>query len=300
MALEIATATDHADLYDRLISFLESTTPGPEWTLLDYDTSTPSALFVAPGMSGLESIYFGFSLHASISDDAYALGLWMFRDYNAALAHLAQPGHSGVVYLPLWNTSMPYWFIANAQRLMIVSKVSTTYQSSYCGKFLPQGTPGEYPQPYYLAAPVETPTTRWSTINEAHRNFWDPGAAAVVGLPGAIWRNIQNHFETSGGEAASDSTNYIWPFSSPITNASARSRYRELRENLDGSYPLWPTVINGEDPDLDTYGELDGVFAISGFNNASENLVEIGSDDYLVVQNMHRTERYYYAALKLE
>lgn len=298
MPIQIDTATDHVDLFDRLIDFLQSTTPGPEWTLLDYDTNS-SALFMSPGMSGLEQIYYGFSVHASVSDDAYALGLWMFRDYNAALAHLAQPGHSGVVYLPLWNTAMPYWFIANAQRVMIVSKVSTTYQASYSGKFLPQGTPGEYPQPYYLAAPVESATRRWSTIIESDRNFFDPGAAALIGLPGAIWRNIQN-FTESSGENTVDNTNYVWPFSSPVGGNSPLTRYRELRENLDGSYPLWPLILNGEDPANDVYGELDGAFAVTGFNNASENIVEIGGDDYLVVQNMHRTARMYYAALKLE
>ena len=298
MPLQIGNATDHVDFFDQLVAFLQSSTPGPEWTLLDYETAG-SALFMSPGMSGLEQIYYGFSIHESVSDDAYALGQWMFRDYNAALPHLAQPGHSGVVYLPLWNTSMPFWFIANAQRVMLVAKVSTTYQASHAGKFLPQGTPGEYPQPYYLAAPVETATRRWSTIVEGDRNFWDPGGAAVIGLPGAIWRNIEN-FREAGGESGTDGTNYVWPFYSPVGSSAIITRYRELRENLDGSYSLWPLVLNGEDPDLDIYGEIDGAFAVSGFNNATENTVEIGGDDYLVVQNMHRTARMYYAALKLE
>jgi len=299
MPLEIDSATDHVDFFDRLLAFLQSSTPGPEWTLLDLDTGGLSALFVSPGMSSLESIYYGFSLHEDVGLDTYALGQWMFRDYNAALAHLAQPGHSGVKYLPLWNTAMPYWFVANAQRLMIVSKVSTTYQSSYVGKFLPQGTPGEYPQPYYLAAPVDAPTVRWSTISESHRNFWDPGIAAIMSLPGAIWRQVINFFEASG-ENGADATNYVWPFNSNVNSFNSLVRYREFRDNVDGSYSLWPLLLLGENPDIDIYGELDGAFAVSGFNNASENVVEIGGDDYLVVQNMHRTARFYYAAIKLE
>jgi hypothetical protein len=56
----------------------------------------------------------------------------------------------------------------------------------------------------------------------------------------------------------------------------------------------------GTNPVSDTFGEIDGVYAVSGFNNASENTVTIDGIPYLVVQNLHRTARYYYAAIKLE
>lgn len=300
MPFDIDTASDHVDLFDRLVDWLQTSGPGgPEWTLLDEDTGGQSALFVSPGMSGLESIYYGFSLHEDVGTDTFAIGQWMFRDYNAALEHLGQPGMSDVVYLPVWNTAMPYWFIANAQRLMIVAKVSTTYQASYAGKFLPHGTPGEYPQPFYLAAPVATATTRWSSVSESDRCFFDPGTSGRISLPGAAWRAVKN-FQEISGESPAGASNYVWPFASGIVNNNGITRYRELRDNLDGTYSLWPLVLLGEDPDVDIWGELDGAFAVSGFNNAAENIIEIGSDEYLVVQNMHRTARYYYAAIKLE
>jgi hypothetical protein len=300
MPTDIDTATSHADLYDRLLDFLQTAGPtGPGWTMLDFDTAG-SALFVAPGMSATEEIHMGVSLHASPSDDTYAIGQWMFRDYNASLPHLAQPGHSGVRYLPLWNTAMPYWFIANAQRCMIAAKVSTSYLASYFGKFLPHGTPGEYPQPYYLAAPVTSPTTRWSTIVESDRNFFDPGVGrAIMSLPSGIWRNVGNYQEQAG-EASSSLTNYIWPFGANVASVTSAIRYRELREQLDGDYWTMPLILMGEDPDLDIYGELDGAFAVSGFNNASENTFSIDGVTHVVIQNMHRTARMYYAALALE
>jgi hypothetical protein len=298
MSVEIDTATSHTDLFDRLLDFLQASTPGPEWELLDQETGS-SALLRAHGLSELEQIYFGFSLHADVGLDTYAIGQWMFRDYNAALGHLEQPGHSGVKYLPVWNTSMPYWFVANGQRLMIAAKVSTVYPSSYAGKLLPAGTPGEYPQPYYLAAPVATATTRWSTISENDRAFFDPGTSALVSIPGASWKQVANFIEASG-ESAVDSLNYCWPYSAPITGSSALNRYRELRGNLDGTYSLWPIIVLGENPEREIYGELDGAYAVSGFNNAAENTVTIDAVPHLVVQNMHRTARPYYAAIKLE
>lgn len=300
MPIDIDTASSHSNLFDRLLDFLQTAPAGgPGWTLLDYETDG-SAIFEAPGMSGTEQIYVGLSLHASPANDAYAIGMWMFRDYNPALAHLQQPGHSGVRYIPIWNTGMPYWLIANAQRLIVVAKVSTSYLASYVGKFLPHGTPGEYPQPYYLSAPVPSATTRWSTISESHRNFWDPGVGgALISLPGGTWRAVGNFFESSGEQIAGG-TNYVWPYSASISNNSPYTRYRELREQLDGNYWTLPLILLGEDPDLDIYGELDGAFAVSGFNNASENTVTIDGLQYLVVQNMHRTARMYYCALPLE
>jgi hypothetical protein len=300
MAFEIDTATDHVDLFDRLITFLQLVSGGPGWTLLDYNSTDSRALFVAPGLTALEEIYFGVSLHASVSTDTYALGFWMFRAYNPSLADLEQPGTSVVLYLPVWNTSIPYWFVANAQRLIIATKVSTTYQCGYVGKFLPYGTPGEYPQPYYLAMPVSSSTARWSTTSEDNRNFWDPGLSGRISTPNGVWHSVKNWEEAGAGESDVSGSNYVWPFNGNISTTAPRTRYRELRENVDGTYPLWPLILHGTLPDDDIYGEIDGAFAVSGFNNASENVVEIGADDYLVLQNMHRTGRYYYAAVKLE
>lgn len=299
MAVEIATATSHIDLYDRLLTFLQAAGPtGPGWTLLDNDTVTLSALFMAPGLTATEQIYMGFSVHANVPADIYAIGIWMFRAYNSALDHHSQPGTTTVVYMPIWNVGMPYWFVANAQRLVVVTKVSTTYQSLHIGKFLPYGPPSEYPQPYYLGGSVGDAVTRWSTISETHRAFFDPGGWQAISLPAGIWRAVANFYE-NGGETSQTNTVYIWPYNGQINGGESMNRYRELRENLDGSYSVMPLVFVGTNPENDIYGEIDGVYAITGHNQASEDIINIGANNYLVFQNMHRTARYQYAALKL-
>jgi len=304
MAAENDTAADHVDLFARLRDFLQLgiTAPGgPDWELLRYNSGAGRALYMAHGISETEDIGVGFSIHADVGTDTYALGMWMFRSYNALLGDLEQPGMSTVVYLPIWNQPMQYWFVANGQRLIAIAKVSTVYTSAYVGKFLPFGTPGEYPQPYYVAAPVSSPTRRWSSTDESDRCFFDPGASAYVLLPGAgTWRAVTNFQQGSGDELQTSGTNHIWPFAAASFSSNITVRYRELRENVDATYPLWPLTIVGFNPDRDTYGDLDGAFAVSGFNNASENTVTIGGVPYLVIQNIHRTERYYYCAVKLE
>lgn len=303
MAVEIDTAADHDALFDALRAFLERgiTTPGgPDWDLLRYDGVNRRVLYRARGLAEDEEIFFGFSVHASVSTDTYAIGMWMFRSYNEGLDDLEQPGTSAVVYLPVWNQPMQYWFVANGQRVIIVAKVSTVYAAGYAGKFLPFGTPGEYPQPLYLGGTVATATRRWSTTNEDDRNFFDPGAAAYMLLPGTgTWRAVSNFRQTSS-EADVSNANYVWPYQAASLSSSVKTRYRELRENLDGSYSLYPLTLMGTDPEDDIYGDLDGAYAVSGFNNASENTVTIDGETYLVVQNLFRTARYYYAAVKLE
>jgi hypothetical protein len=303
VTIEIDTASDHIDLFDRLMSFLQqgSTSGGPGWMLLRYDSSARSALFEAPGLSGTDEIRVGINWNASVVDDAYAIGFFMFRGYNEDLADDQQPGFSGYYYLPVWNTAMPYWFVANGQCVKVVAKVSTIYSAAYAGRYLPNGLPDEYTQPYFVGAPVLNPTVRWSTNDENHRNFWDPGEAARMLNPSGVWHPAQNFTDISGESEYSSPAQHVHPYAMGSTLAGAvRLRYRELRENLDGGYWLMPCILAGDAPVADEYGELDGVFAVNGFNNAAENTIDFDGASYLVVQNLFRTTRFHYAAIKLE
>jgi hypothetical protein len=295
MAVEIGTATDHTDLLTKLIEFLTVTLADP-WTLLS--TVGTSRLLHAPGLSGTEEIGVGFDVVGDLGTDAFALIGWMFRDYNPALAHLAQVGYSGRRYHPVWNTGMDYWFIANGQRVIIVTKVSTIYTASYLGKFLPWGAPGEYPQPYYMGMPRAT-NTRWSSTSEDFRNFFDPGEGGALNLPTSAWIVTSNFFQSSS-EQASNTNSHVWPYKAAINSRDSTAVYRLLRENIDGTYNLIPLILCSSTPTKDVYGDLDGAYAIPAFSAASEDIVEIDGDDYLIIQNVFRTQRYYYVALKLE
>lgn len=305
MPFETGTATDHADLFSKLRTFLVAADPtGPAWTELDYDAVNNTAIFLAPGLSGTEEIHVGFGYVESAGTDAYALTGWMFRSYNGSLGHQSQPGHSGLGYHPLWDDSMTYWFIANGQRVIVVTKVSTVYTASYLGKFLPYGIPGEYPQPYYMSMP-NSANTRWSSTVETFRNFFDPGdhTGSRMLNPNGSWYSVANFTAAGGGaESATSTNNYIWPFNAAYGPASTATttRFRELRQNIDDTIPAWPLVLVGEVPSTDIYGVLDGAVAVSGFTLGSEDTVEIDGVDHLVVQNTFRTARYYYGAIKLE
>jgi hypothetical protein len=273
------------------------------WTERQYSAGPPqSMLLKAPGLSGLEDIGIGFSYEASVGTDSYALTGWMHRSYNSGLGQQSQPGHSGLGYHPVWNQPMPYWFIANRQRVIIITKVSTVYTASYLGKFLMYGTPGEYPQPYARLMPFQS-NQRWSSTSETVRNFFDPGAHTGSHFlhTSGVWYQVAN-FVQSTGESGQDGTNYIWPFRAQMVGGlQVTTRYRELRDNVDNnSYTLWPLVLCGENPAVDIYGELDGAFACPGFDAGSEDFITQNNEDHVLVQNVFRTTRYYYAAVQVK
>jgi len=271
------------------------------WTELGYDGTNKTAIFRAPGLSGTEEIHIGLGYVQNVPADAYALTGWMFRSHNGSLGHQAQPGHSGLGYHPASNSLMPYWLFASGQRVMIVTKISTVYTASYLGKFFPYGTPGEYPQPYYRALPYFD-NTRFSTVSEYFRNFWEPGAhdGSMMLNPNGNWYQVGDFFDSSG-ENRAQTGNYVWPFNADLGDGagSAFTRYRELRENLDGSMLLLPMEICGENPSVDIYGELDGVYACPAFGAVSEDTITVDGHLYVLLQSTYHTARYYYAALEL-
>jgi hypothetical protein len=84
-----------------------------------------------------------------------------------------------------------------------------------------------------------------------------------------------------------------WPWNNGLL---AGSTY-QMRESPTDHYPLLPVTLNDSTPNI--YGELDGIYFVSGFNNAVENTITIGGDTYLVVQDVWRTSHIDYYAMKL-
>jgi hypothetical protein len=67
--------------------------------------------------------------------------------------------------------------------------------------------------------------------------------------------------------------------------------------DLDGTYPLLPVVLSDATPN--TYGELDGIFATSGYLQAVLNTITVNGISHLVVQNVFRTSKADYFAVRL-
>jgi hypothetical protein len=85
----------------------------------------------------------------------------------------------------------------------------------------------------------------------------------------------------------------IWPY--------AYQGMGGLRENLDGSYTLLPIVMAATRYFRDTvYGQMDGVYAVSGYAaQSSENIIRNGGKKYMVFQDVYKVNVYSFCAMEL-
>lgn len=308
MATATGTATDYKDLLARLRTFLTGT---PGWTSMRYTVggagNPDECILRAPGLGGTDQIYVGIKTFENATADYYNWRLGGFTGYDPGLAFNLQPGVMQSVFMTLWNSPIPYWFIANGRRCIVVAKISTFFMTSYLGFINQYPSPAQFPYPLAVGGnlaifpePALTDVQwRWSNATFANSNFpmsmrYSPGGGfggpnscqLRLRKPSGIWVDLASGY--AGGYQDTDDMN-IWPYTSGMVN---------LQQNLGATQsPALPIVLHDNTPEV--YGELDGVVATSGQAIASEDTLTIGADSYLVVQNVFRTGRNQYCAVAL-
>ena len=244
-----------------------------------------------PGLSQSEQIYMVLRTVSSSQGDLYNILSRYATGFDDTKRIDNQPGSSDrSVHTLLWNQSIKYWFIANGRRFIVIAKVSTTYASLYGGFILPYGLPSEIPYPIAVGGSSAV-SARWSDQSENHSSFWNPAGYSQVDETSLYLRR------TDGAVDAFKNIQYSG------ANISWTYPYRfrlDYRTSPGDSYALEPVVLYSSSNGGNVWGELDGVFAISGFNNASENTQVINGKTYLVVQSGYRTRANDYAAILLE
>lgn len=248
-----------------------------------------------PGLAGQDEVFVHLCSFSSESSDYYNLAFRSSIGFETLEDWDHQPVDSTATTLCLWQFQLKYWIVANGRRFILVTNLESpgVYMSTYCGLFLPYGTPQEYPYPMYCAAGsgfTGLSGTRWSSESHNHRSFFDPYAGYLYTVEGT-WLTIQNKYSSSGNET-NNSTSNVWPYEAGLING--------IRQSPGDVYPLLPLVVHTTDNGDNVYGELEGCFWTPGFANASENEIVIGGTNYLVVQNVYRTSNGDYFALKLE
>lgn len=179
--------------------------------------------------------------------------------------------------VPAHNNRIDYWLTLNPQRIALAMKVGTpVYESCYVGKCLPYGRPGTYPMPLVVGGMLDgVPATRFS---DTTHSVWVKG-----GRP-----NMRLRFNDGA---------WRQPSAYPWNNTYLAGATTQVRDT-GGEYPLERIVLS--DSISGIFGELDGVFQISGFNNATENTLTIAGDDYVVFQDTWRTGFIDYYAMRMD
>jgi uncharacterized protein YegP (UPF0339 family) len=246
------------------------------WTALRYDSSADNheLILKSTGYSGEEEIFVGFRSYQSESADYYNLLAAVFTGYVEGNTFDGQPGArlSGV---PAHNQRIDYWLSLNAQRIALAMKVGTpVYESCYVGKFLPYARPSQYPYPVVCSGMLDgAAATRFS---DTSHQLGYKGNSARLGLrSNDAWKNV-----------------YCYPWGNTALTSSTHLR------DTEGVYPLLAVQLHDNSANL--WGELDGIYYISGFNNAVENTFSLDGVDYVVIQDVARTGFADYYALRLD
>ena len=279
MAYEVSYV-DNADTvlaHCKMVDRIKTLALANGWTALrDVSTTdTREIILKGIGLTGLEEIFVGIKTYYSSGADVYNLTIGGFTGYLAGSTFETQPGYI-LSSIPAHNNRIDYWLIVNAQRIACAMKVGTpVYESFYMGKFFPYARPTQYPYPLYVGGSLAANAiTRFS---ETTHSMPYKGNAAVT----------QNLRSLSGSVS-----NYTYPYNNNALSGS----YGQLRDSTD-IYHILPIELYDS---LNVYGVLDGIYHISGFNNAVENTLVIGGNTYVVIQDVGRTGHSDYYAMRLQ
>jgi hypothetical protein len=229
------------------------------WTQLRYDISGANKELImnSTGLSGTEDIYIGFKTYQSVGADYYNIAASCFTGYLSGNTWEGQPG-AHIVASPCHNNAVTYFMTANAQRINMCFKVGTpVYTFLEAGKFFQYARPGEFPSPLVIGG---------SFLGQLAIRFSDPGYAFPF-------------YGFNGSDLTSENTNkglqYVrrpdgaWGqmYTMPFTQG-----WTEMRP-AGVNYQPQPIILYDSN---NVYGELDGVTAITGFNNGPENVMQQG------------------------
>lgn len=287
------TATGHEDLLTKVVNHLTTGLGSQNWTVLKTDTSITDEThkyLKGPGLSATDNIHVNIRTYKSVSNDRFNWAIRGAINFNTLLTFANQPSSSPEGYVPLWDSSTPYWLIANGRRFILIAKISTTYQTCYCGFYLPYGTSSEMPYPIAILTAATNSTQRWSSGVYTVGGFWDPvqHSSSLRHFDGA-WLSVYNYVVRTDGVRQEYHDTSIWPF-----HIDTKIGYSQ-----DGTYGLLPAILHSSYSNGNVFGELEGVYRVSGISNAAEDTVTVGADTYLVVQSAYRTNNRDYAAIKL-
>lgn len=302
-------------------------------------TSPCELIAKGPG-AGTDSIYGGILTVSNVGADWYNWKVGGFTGFATASAFELQSGYSGEattpVHLALWQSDIPFWFVVNGRRIIVVAKISTVYEMMYLGFITPYASPGQYPYPMFVggslshhggAPAVGSANWRFSFTGNEHNHFYDPVATqsssfftgtgagqARLRLAGGSWRDLWSGFSNARSVASFTHGNDHWAPAGTYVNIPGANDCQapgiwpslcgvtEWSTAPDGSYVLVPCVLmlgtnHGDTADL--MGEFEGVYRVTGQGLAVEDIINQGGTDHLVVQNVFRTTRDQFAAIAL-
>lgn len=303
MALYTGTATDYKDFLNKIIdaAVLNS------WEIIEDERNTAGKNWIilkGVGDDDAQEIYIGFQHYADALSDNYGMTLMGFIGYQSGNAFYAQPGAIQYVEpgnhptVPLWNSDIQYWICVNKRRITFVAKVSTNYFAGYLGYILPFASVGQFPYPIYIGGSNRY-RSRYDDTSGNNTHFVIPYTS------GGRLRNVDGTWKNFQLSQAQYDFAATFPYSEHVmgTYNGGWFNIRKTPNSGGDLFPLQPVLLfEGQalhNHRGNIFGQFDGIYHCAGLDNAVENIITIGGQDYLVVQNVFRTTPRDFWALKL-
>ncbi len=274
------------------------------------DVAMSQYLWEAPGNDGAGGILVGVRSFQRADVAYYDWELCAFDGFTAALPFFSQTGMQRNLFLPLANSSIPYWFIADGRRVLIVAKVGSSYETAYLGFLEPYFTPAQLPYPLVMAGTLalgDTMPTWESTgfqvanATNRHRSIVhsDSEGGSTLGRATLRARRLDGtwapFFATSVDTQVAEAAGWIWPYNTGYTGGTG---VNNVDVNPDGSYALFPVSLMDSQPN--TWGQLAGVSFVTGQGLSAEDLIAVGPIKHLAVPNITRIDRNDFLAVRLD
>ncbi|QBZ71729.1 hypothetical protein [Pseudomonas phage KP1] len=255
------------DCHYQLLGVIKTLAEANGWVTLRYvNTGADRELILkGEGLSGLEEIYIGFKTYQNSSLDYYNINCGVFVGYVSGSTFETQPGarFSG---MPAHNNAITYFINVNPQRIVGCLKVATpVYEHFYLGRFFPYSKPGEYPAPLVCGSMFNgAEAKRFSDTNHI---FPYSGYTSST-----TFNNMYNRNQAGA---------WVRPNCYPFTQGNVSGSNTNLAGWMvpaDVYYQIEPIIIQQNDPTFsqsNLWGELDGVYHCTGFNNGVENVIQV-------------------------
>ncbi len=270
----------------------------------------------APGNDGTSQIFVGAHAFERQDADYHNWEIAGMDGWLSTARFYEQAGFQGNLYLPLWNASIPYWFVCDGRRVVVVAKISTQYEVAVFGLLEPYYSPGQWPYPLVLGGSMShgefsawnDTDYRWSLSDNRHRipTHADTGNAPVGTGERDPWdtqlrvRNLDGSWKALEGTQIDGITStpntyyhFIWP---------TRCGLSQMDPGPGSSYDLWPVMLmlgdvgNG----YNTPGQLPGIALVTGQGLTAETLIRQGQIDWIVIPNVFRNDRDDFCAVGLD
>lgn len=287
-AIGTLTKSGGDDTHYKMLAEIRTLALAIGWTELRYDTVSANRELIlhSTGLSGTEDIFIGFRTYQNVGADYYNILAATMTGYISGNSFDTQPGirSSGT---PAHNNAITYFMNGDMGQIVCCMKVGTPVYTHMCaGKFTPYSRPGEWPSPLYVGGTFNGPEARRFSDTNYCFPYYGRESTGEYNIESYLWVRNQagiwtraSHYPFHNGERGAAYSSSAYALASQ--GYEGGGPYRALVP-AGTNYQPEPIVMYDMGPSGSNnwigsvYGELRGIYQISGFNNGVENVMQIG------------------------